>query len=221
MKEWVKLMSLINEVNKELEVRYKSEDTYENNLMINALETIAYIIGRNPDKTVQNKDYITIADVFEKYEGTVEYTGIVKNMQEWFYGSLVKSAWCATSLCWCLAQLGLLKYTIGKKKRVYENVYHLTLALISGSCDYVEYPTELKRGDIVTLNFSGKFSPVSSKHITVVYKDYEGDGQIVCIGGNQGDKIQVSTYDARYIIHAFRPHYVMETVRKVELLPNA
>lgn len=214
-------MSLIDEVNKELESRYKLEDTYENNLMINALETIAYIIGRNTAETPVNNEYITLADVYEKYNGTVEYEGIIKNMQEWFYGSMVKSAWCATSLCWCLAQLGLLNYTIGKKQAAYENVYHLTLALISGTCDYIGYPEDLKRGDIVAFNFSGNFSPVSNKHITVVYKDYEGDGNLWCIGGNQSDKIQVTAYNARYIVHAFRPHYAMETVRKVELLPDA
>ena len=48
----------------------------------------------------------TITDAFEPYIGTVEYNGIVKTIQEWFYGDLVKASWCATSCSFFADQVG-------------------------------------------------------------------------------------------------------------------
>lgn len=170
-------------------------------------------------ETTMNSSYFTVTDVFEKYVGTREYDGIVAVIQKWFYGSLVKAAWCATSMCWCLAQLGLRAYTIDGK---YENVYNLFTALTQGvkkgKCDIVTNVNQLKRGDIIVLNYSGNFTTTSSKHVTSFVR--MENNQLVCLGGNQNDGINYRKYNSENIVGMFRPHYEKGTLKKLEDLPN-
>lgn len=163
---------------------------------------------------------LTLADVFEKYEGQKEWEGIIPKIQEWFYGEEMKAPWCATALCWGLAQLGLFRYTIENKGNN-DNVWELNKTLLRavniGKALSIKNP---RRGDIVILCFDDEFSSTSSKHVTVYVEPYEND-MFVGIGGNQSHRIQKSTYDNADITAIYRPNYTHNTRTKVSELPNA
>lgn len=158
-------------------------------------------------KYVPEKDTnLTVADVFTKYIGTKEYDGVVATIQKWYYGTLVKASWCATSLSWCLSQLGIMKYTIGKKQ---ENVYHFVTAIRNtGTAKEISVGADLKRGDILVFNWNGSFSPTSDKHITSCNEDTKSCADsIPCIGGNQSDMICIANYPRNKLVAVFRPDY--------------
>lgn len=154
-----------------------------------------------------NKKQLTVADWFEKYEGVKEYDGIVATVQKWFYGTLVKSAWCATSMSYALAQLGLLKYTIGTKEDNCYNFYEK--AKKCKTCIFLPLDGDFLRGDILIFKWDiGEFSPDSSKHITSVYNYTQSSEEYIpCIGGNQNDSIKVSYYHRTKLVAALRPCY--------------
>lgn len=158
-----------------------------------------------------NKAHLTVTDIFEKYLGTKEYDGVVATIQKWYYGSLVKASWCATSLSWCLAQLGIMKVTIGTKE---ENVYNFKVKLDKiGSATPINVNADLQRGDILIFLWSGKFSTTASKHITSCYEFTDAkQNNIKCLGGNQSDSISIQTYDRSKLYAVYRPSYDKNTI---------
>ena len=162
-------------------------------------------IIRNSDGSVTirevNVSRETLADFMEKYDGTTEYNGIVADCQKWFYGSLVKAAWCSTFLCYAMNQLGILKKNLSDK---HENVFYLYTDL-KKHCKEVT-AKEAKRGDIVVLNFSPPFAWNSNKHVTVLASPIDGSGLASCIGGNQSDRICTKLYSVGDIVGIFRPN---------------
>lgn len=169
---------------------------------------------------VYSNEFITLADVFEKYTGTKEYDGIVAVIQKWYYGYVSETPWCATALCWALAQLGLREYTLqGKTDNVYTLYMMLEKACKQNRCTKIESITNAVRGDIIILCYSQNFNTTASKHVTV-FKEIK-NGSLYCIGGNQSNSIKSSHYMLDNCIGIYRPHYEEETVRKVEDLPDA
>lgn len=164
-------------------------------------------------------DEITLADVLDVYEGTREYEGIVEIIQKWYYGYLSQTAWCATTICWALAQLGLRVYTLNGNT---DNVYQLDILLKAsakkGNCKLILNPAEYKRGDIVILCFDSVFNLTASKHVTVFNRPLIGN-KFEGIGGNQSDSIRYSNYDMSNIIAVYRPYYDMGTLETIETLP--
>lgn len=158
------------------------------------------------------KKNLTVTDIFEKYLGTKEYEGIVGTIQKWYYGSLVKASWCATSMSWCLGQLGIMKVTIGTKE---ENVYNFNAKLKNvGSATPIPTDATLQRGDILIFLWSGKFSTTASKHITSCYETCNvGQNNIKCLGGNQSDSISIQTYDRSKLYAVYRPDYSRNTIK--------
>ena len=63
-----------------------------------------------------------------QYVGTVEYEGIVKTIQEWYYGSLVKAAWCATAISYFADRNGL---PVTKAENVLNLLNNLNLARLA------------------------------------------------------------------------------------------
>lgn len=180
---------------------------------INQLASLDYM-----DKTLSPK-YYTVTDVFKHYEGTREYDGIVAVIQKWYYGDLVKESWCATSMCWALAQLGLRAYTIGGK---YENVYYLNEALKNGvsqgQCQSVSI-YDMEYGDIVILNFDNTFSVTSNKHVTSYVRE-DNDKWFYGLGGNQSDGIFEGRYSRGHIVAVYRPYYDKGTLKNIDKLPK-
>lgn len=142
-------------------------------------------------------------ELLNNNHGTVEYNGIIKDIQEWYYGSLVKAAWCATALSYFANQVGL---DIGGKA---ENVYTM-LQQIKKSSEgkvyegYSNIPDRIEKGDILFWCWDGgTMNSGSSKHVGIA--EYgSSSNTIYCIGGNQSDKICTKEYEKKYLYAIFR-----------------
>ena len=157
----------------------------------------------------------TVTDMFEPYIGTKEYNGVVKTIQEWFYGTLIKASWCATSMSYFLNELGLLS-KIGKKQ---ENVYQMMKMCESAAKNGVgtfyyrnDIPQNFNilRGTIIfMLNSDPPMTETSSKHVTSMYENtkWKGSGNWKGLGGNQSDMIRVSQYVQAKIYAIYIPDY--------------
>lgn len=160
--------------------------------------------GSNNGSQGENKS-MTIVEYFEKYQGVKEYEGIVATIQKWFYGSLVRDAWCATSTSYFANLAGILSQIGGKNEGVSEmmaackKLHNKDGSFFSGSA----IPKQLKRNDIVFFKKNG------SSHVAHVWKDclYTGKGTINVIGGNQSDMICKKDYKQANISAIYRPTY--------------
>lgn len=162
---------------------------------------------------------LTLADAFLKYEGTKEYEGVVEAIQTWYYGYVSTTAWCATSLIWMMAQLGIYRATLGYGQN-WNNVYYLEKAFQDAckrnSCLSIKDP---RRGDVVFLCFDKAFGPDSRKHVTV-YMEEAGRGEFVGVGGNQDDSICRKKYALKDVKSIYRPNYSLNTRHSLEELPD-
>lgn len=64
--------------------------------------TATYDAPTPPEPTGQ-----TIADYMATMEGAVEWDSTIGRIQNWYYGSYVKAAWCTTCLTYCAFQVGV------------------------------------------------------------------------------------------------------------------
>lgn len=143
--------------------------------------------------------------ILQAHRGDVEYTGFCKTVQEWFYGTLVKSAWCATAISYLAEQTGLLT-----RKEGNENVFWLmeTFRDLDGKKGtfYSTPPQTIQKGDILFWLWKGdKMTPSSKKHVGLAEYDSSSD-TIYCIGGNQKNKVCTLEYDRKYLYAVFRPY---------------
>lgn len=154
----------------------------------------------------------TIVDEFNKYIGTVEYNGIVATIQTWFYGTLVKDAWCATSTSYFANVAGILDQLGGKNEGVYEmmNACRALHKTDGRFWDYPNIPRDLKKHDIIFFKRSGM------SHVAHLWKDqtYTGTGTINVLGGNQSDMICKKDYKQIGIQAVYRPKYAEEPPKK-------
>lgn len=155
------------------------------------------------------KDKRTLADLFEAHRGVKEYDGVVATIQKWYYGSLIKASWCATSLSYFADQLGILPQIGGKN----ENVYQMYLDAKMKSPLQIRDKADVKdlvinKGDILFFDWTGKgMSHGSSKHVGVAALDCAPGDKLFCIGGNQKDKICTLEYSRDALYAVFRPVY--------------
>lgn len=161
---------------------------------------------------VREGSMTTIVDEFSKYIGTVEYNGIVATIQKWYYGSLVKDAWCATSTSYFANVAGILDQIGGKNEGVYE-MMNACRALHKNDgrfWDYPNIPRQLKKHDIIFFKRSGM------SHVAHCWCDqtYTGSGTINVIGGNQSDMICKKDYKQIGIQAVYRPKYAEEPPKK-------
>lgn len=142
---------------------------------------------------------------FQANRGVKEYTGVVETIQRWYYGHLVKAAWCATSLCYAARVMAGLS---GFPKK--DNVYELYTALKSSTYGVmIDRPAikNIRRGDILFFLWDGNtMTSGSSKHVGLAEynADYDTAQNIFCIGGNQSDKICTAAYPQSQIYAIFR-----------------
>lgn len=177
------------------------------------------INGNHYNKEVTPSTALTATDVFKVYEGTQEWNGIIRTIQEWFYGAMSKTPWCATSLCWVLAQLGLREYTLrGKSDNVFDLNTRLADAVANDRCDTIGI-NNIKYGDIIIFSWSTPFSISAAKHVACAIKN--NGNTVTCIGGNQSDSISVAEYSIDKIHAVYRPHYHKATLKNLEDLPSA
>lgn len=134
-----------------------------------------------------------LAGMFEAYVGTKEYDGIVSVIQKWYYGRLVKDAWCATSVSYFASMCGLYdivgKYeNVDRMKEHMNAIGRLDCTQLYGGGNY-----KPKRNDLVFM--SSKHTYDDCTHVMVISSVDNKTGVIKCIGGNTGDAIAYRTYN--------------------------
>lgn len=131
--------------------------------------------------------------ILAEHRGDTEYTGFVATIQKWFYGSVVQASWCATTISYLLAQIGM-----GELKS--ENVKTLLDKIsASGNFELLDKTCDIERGDILFWLWSGNvMTTSSSKHVGIAEHPSTGN-TIYCLGGNQKDKICTLAYDRKYL----------------------
>lgn len=132
------------------------------------------------------------------FAGTPEYTGVVAQLQKWYYGSVVRAAWCATCVSY------FLRVTYGDK---YASVKAENVKILMDKCKAAGMQSipisDMQQGDIVFFNWNAPaaLTTTSSKHVSV----YTGTPNQY-LGGNQDDKLCVKTYsDKSKICGVYRP----------------
>lgn len=163
--------------------------------------------------SLKTEKKITLADLFAEYRGAKEYSGIVEEIQKWYYGSLVKAPWCATSLSYFADKLGILNQIGGKNDNVH--LMFLDCRRVNPKKCYIQERDrikdnfEIRKGDILFWLWDGNLmTSTASKHVGVAEYASTGSDPIFCIGGNQKDKICTQQYDRKYLYMVFRPDYV-------------
>lgn len=138
---------------------------------------------------------MTIIEGFEEHIGTVEYNGIVADIQRWYYGYVQHSAWCATSTSYFAYQAGVLDQLGGRNEGVYEMMKACEVAHASGRVKgkfygYGNFPEIIPKGAVIF------FQRLGLSHVAHCYEPikYSKLGWIQCIGGNQNDSICVKRY---------------------------
>lgn len=153
------------------------------------------------------KPNVTIATELAKYRGTKEYDGIVADIQKWYYGRLVKSSWCATTISYFADKLGILSQLGGKNENVYNMMKACQKASPSKFYTRDNLPKKIFKDDILFMLWEGDtMTATSSKHVCVAEYDTTTD-EIFCIGGNQKDKVCTLKYNRKNVYALFRPNY--------------
>ena len=158
-----------------------------------------------PYKGVSSSIGKQILTQFELNYGVKEYNGIVADIQKWYYGSLVKASWCATSLSYFAQKCGL-KLKAENVKTLLDQCKILSDTGTGRLYKYGEIPDKIESGDILFWLWggaSGTMTTGSSKHVGVAAKDTTGS-LIPCIGGNQSDSICEHNYERRNLYAVYR-----------------
>lgn len=138
--------------------------------------------------------------------GHSEWDGVISACQQWYYGYVSKTAWCATFVSWAAYHCGILHQIGGKN----ENVYNMMQACKNSGYGtfYTDNTIQIKKGDILFYNWDGgTMTTTSSKHVGVAFVDNANSNSVLTIGGNQKDKCCRLYYDRSYIQGIFRPNY--------------
>ncbi len=141
-----------------------------------------------------------VYNAFLSRYGAHEWDATVRAIQEWYYGpgSDVRDNWCATSMSYMCNQAGCLNRIGGKNENVNEMRLSCQQAAARGLGYYYDksnLPAEIPSYCICFWLWSGStMTDGSSKHVNMCVSD-DGDGTVVCIGGNQSDSIKNSRYD--------------------------
>lgn len=157
----------------------------------------------------------TIVDEFSKYIGVTEYNGIVATIQRWYYGTLVRDAWCATSTSYFANEAGILNQLGGKNESV-KKMMDACRALHKTDgrfWDYPNIPKQLKKHDVVFFQRNGV------SHVAHCWQDctFTGTGTINVLGGNQSDSICKKSYKQECVSAIYRPNYDTENRYMFEL----
>lgn len=182
-------------------------DTDRKTLTINNISTDAEIEEITFNDRTLKLPIPTIATELAKYRGSMEYEGIVAVIQEWYYGHIERSAWCATTVSYFANQLGILDQLGGKSNNVYDML--LKCQRVSPKQFYPKHdiPNEILKDDILFMMWDkGEMTHNSNKHVCVAEYASKGD-TFFGIGGNQKDKICTLKYERDNIYALFRPNY--------------
>lgn len=147
---------------------------------------------------------VQMVEQLEKWKGSHEWDNIVSGIQTWYYGYMSKTSWCSTTISFLLTAVGVpvrrenvkTLYDFGKKSGV--GRFYTNNDIKNG------IPGLIKRGDILFFLWDGdKMETTSKKHVTMCEKDTNGE-TILCIGGNQSDGINPTTYPREKLYGVWR-----------------
>lgn len=147
---------------------------------------------------------VQMVEQLEKWKGCREWDNIVSGIQNWYYGYMSKTSWCATTMSYLLTAVGIpvrkenVKdlYDFGQKSGA--GLFYTNNDIRTG------LPGTIKRGDILFFLWDGDtMETTSKKHVTMCEDDTDGD-MILCIGGNQSDGINPTRYDRRHLYGVWR-----------------
>ena len=147
---------------------------------------------------------MNLIEAFTPYIGTREYDGIVAVIQNWFYGKMVKAAWCATSMSYFANKCGILDQLGGKNQGVWEMYNACKVAHKGGTFyDYGFLPEKIPEGAVCFFLRNG------ASHVTVCAdtRTYNPTNYLICLGGNQNDAIQSKAYKMANLQAIFIPDY--------------
>lgn len=135
---------------------------------------------------------------FASCYGAKEWDQTLSTIQTWYYGSYVKSNWCASSMSYFANLAGCLNRIGGKNENVFDMMVDCQTAAGQGLGVFYPknaIPNPVPNYAVCFFLWSGNtMTAGSSKHVTLCQVD-NGDGTISCIGGNQSDRIRTTVYD--------------------------
>lgn len=147
---------------------------------------------------------MNLTQAFERYIGVKEYNGIVGVIQTWFYGTMVRAAWCATSMSYFANECGILDQLGGKNEGVWEMYNACKVAHKGGTFyDYGFIPSTIPKGAVCFFLRNG------ASHVTTCYeaRSYTPQNYLLCLGGNQNDSICAKNYHMQNLQAIFIPDY--------------
>lgn len=150
----------------------------------------------------------TIADYMEMCEGAKEWDATVQAIQRWYYGEMVKDAWCCTGLSFFADKAG-----VSDRVPKTENVDVLKDIMNSkGMLDCTERhgggSYKPKRGDIVFMSLKRQYADCT--HVGVISSINLETGNVEVISCNCNDAIMRKVYnykDNGYIVAWGRVDY--------------
>lgn len=141
------------------------------------------------DGNEQIKKRSIISEEMCKYVGAKEYTGIVATIQRWYYGKLVRDAWCTTAISYFANLCGVSVQT-GKHENVdLLKVYMNNRKSLDCTKRYGGGTYKAKAGDIIF--FSTKHLYKDCTHVGAVIDINHSTGWVKWIGGNTGNTIAI------------------------------
>ena len=147
---------------------------------------------------------VQMVEQLEKWKGAHEWDAIVSGIQNWYYGYMSKTSWCATTMSYLLTAVGIpvrrenVKTLYGFAKKSGVGRVYTRNDIRTG------IPGTIKRGDILFFLWAGDtMTETSSKHVTMCEQDTDGE-MILCIGGNQSDGINQARYDRNHLYGVWR-----------------
>lgn len=169
------------------------------------IDTDSMTISPYEDSEKESSTGERLYNLLSAHTGAKEYEGIVADIQKWYYGKLVKASWCATALSFFANKVGLALHAENV------NVLRIQCRQLANTGIGIYYdkdtiPNTIQKGDILFWLWDGStMSNTSSKHVGVCAATTKNDTAILCIGGNQDDKICSKFYDNKKLYAVYRP----------------
>lgn len=123
------------------------------------------VIQANYEQSV-DPSVTTMADFIETMEGAVEWDATVGRIQQWYYGSYVKDAWCATTVSYAAYNCGV-QGQVGRQENV-DVLWQKMNADKWYTANYGGTNRLPKRGDVIF--FSRNHTTADLTHVGVVTK---------------------------------------------------
>lgn len=169
------------------------------------IDTDSMTISPYEDSEKESSTGERLYNLFSAHNGEKEYEGVIADIQKWYYGRIVKASWCATALSFFANKVGLALHA--------ENVNALRVQCrqLANSGVGIYYdkdnlPDTIQKGDVLFWLWEGlTMTNSSSKHAGVcAATTKKNKGSVLCIGGNQSDKICEKYYDVSQLYAIYR-----------------